>query len=58
MVIGCLVASTLWYVLKIYPLTCECIDWLQSEIRLVKETGVGASGNVYVGLLERESANY
>jgi hypothetical protein len=31
-VIGSLVASTLWHVLNIYPLTCECIDSLQSEI--------------------------
>ena len=31
-VIGSLVASTLWHVVKIYPLTRECIDSLQSEI--------------------------
>jgi hypothetical protein len=57
-VIGSFVASTLWHVLKIYPLTRECIDSLQSEICLVKETRLGASGNVYVGLFEWGSANY
>ena len=31
-VIGSLVASTLWHVVKMYPLTRECIDSLQSEI--------------------------
>ena len=31
-VIGSLVASTLWHVVKIYPLTRECINSLQSEI--------------------------
>ena len=31
-VIGSLVASTLWHVVGIYPLTRECIDSLQTEI--------------------------
>ena len=60
--IGSLVASTLWYVGKIYPLTRECIYSLQSEIwKFVwskKPECMGASGNVYVGIFEWGSANY
>jgi hypothetical protein len=58
-VIVSLVASTLWHVVKIYPLTCERIVSPQSEIwKFVWSRKVGASGNVYVGLFERGSANY
>jgi hypothetical protein len=60
-VTGSLVASTLWHVVKIYPLTRECIVSLQSEIwKFVwsKKPEWVRSRNVYVGLFECGSANY